>query len=94
MRRDVAVIVDRDVGAETIRRFLEQHAGGELGPGVVEYVRLFDVYEGRPIAKGKVGLAFAIDYRSCDRTLTDDEVGPVFDGVLRRLKDEFRLEIR
>lgn len=93
-RRDVAVVVEKSIPAETLRTFLAENAGGAMGPGVVEQVRLFDVYAGKPIPDTHVSLAFAIEYRSRERTLTDREVGEAFEGVLERLKSTFAVEIR
>lgn len=93
-RRDVAVIVDRKIAAESIRSFIQANAGGKMGPAVIEQVRLFDVYEGKPIPPDRISLAFAIDYRNRERTLTDAEVAEAFNGVLTKLKAAFPLEIR
>lgn len=93
-RRDVAVIAERVTPAGKIQAFLRDNAGGTMGPGVVEEVRLFDVYSGDPIPASKVSLAFAIDYRSRDKTLTDDEVGEAFASLLKKLKAEFDIELR
>jgi len=93
-RRDVAVIAERGVPAETLRAFLAEHAGGKLGSSVVEEVRLFDVYSGKPVPETHVSLAFAIEYRSSDRTLTDAEVGEAFLAVQDALKQKFRVEVR
>jgi phenylalanyl-tRNA synthetase beta chain len=93
-RRDVAVVVDREVPSENIRRFLQENAGGELGEAVIERVRLFDVYQGKGIAKSKISLAFGIDYRHAERTLTDAEVNEAFDTVVERLKTELDVEVR
>jgi phenylalanyl-tRNA synthetase beta chain len=93
-RRDIAVIAPREVPAETLRLFLLERAGGKLGPDVVEQVRLFDVYTGKPVPDTHVSLAFAIDYRSRERTLTDVEVGEAFASVQAELKQKFQVEVR
>jgi phenylalanyl-tRNA synthetase beta chain len=93
-RRDLAVVVSRDVPAEKLRLFLVQEAGGKLGPTLVENVRLFDVYNGKPIPDTHVSLAFAIEYRSSERTLTDAEIAEAFEQVQHKLKTTFDLEIR
>lgn len=93
-RRDLAVVADRGITAESIRQFLAARAGGDLGPEVVERVALFDVYEGKPIPPTHVSLGFAIEYRSRARTLTDAEVGNAFQQVLRDLKRELGVEVR
>ncbi len=93
-RRDLAIIADRTLSAETLRTFIAAKAGGAMGDGVVERVRLFDVYAGKPIAETHVSLAFAIDYRSRERTLTDTEVNSAFEGLQAQVRDTFKVEIR
>ena len=83
-----------EVTADEVEGFLKKNAGGQLGQDVVEDVQLFDIYKGKPIPKGRVSLAFAIFYRSRERTLTDEEVGPAFEAVLEKVKSEFGVEIR
>ena len=93
-RRDLAIIVDRALSAETLRSFIADNAGGPMGKDVVERVALFDVYAGKPIADTHISLAFAIDYRSRERTLTDVEVNGAFEALQARVKDAFQVEIR
>ena len=94
IRRDLAVVADKLLPAENLRQWLQIHAGGALGPQVVERVWLFDVYQGQPIAANQVSLAFGIDYRDLNRTLTDAEVGKAFDSTLVALTKQFGVEIR
>ncbi len=93
-RRDVAVVAKRSLAAEGIRRFIAEHAGGELGREVVERVRLFDVYRGKPVPRSHVSLGFAIDYRSKERTLTDSEVNAAFEGVVQKLAQDLGVQVR
>ncbi len=93
-RRDLAVIAERGLPAETLRSFIAEHAGGPMGKGVVERVWLFDIYKGKPIADTHISLAFAIDYRSRERTLTDVEVNSAFDALQASVKQAFQVEIR
>lgn len=93
-RRDLAVVAERSLPAETLREFLQKNAGGALGPEVVERVWLFDVYTGKPVPPTHVSLAFGIDYRNRERTLTDEEVGTAFQEVLQLLTRTFPVEVR
>ena len=93
-RRDVALLAPVSTSADSIRAFVAAYAGGDLGPGVVEQVRLFDVYQGKPVPDGQVSLAFAVDYRHPERTLTDAEVGSAFAGLLSRLEADLHVEVR
>ena len=47
----------------------------------VEKVNCFDVYRGKGLPEGKKSLAFEIVFRSETKTLTDAEVGKVFDKI-------------
>jgi phenylalanyl-tRNA synthetase beta chain len=67
--RDLALVVDGGVGHDALAAELRV-AGGDL----LADLTLFDVYRGAPLPDGKVSLAFALEFRALDRTLTDDEV--------------------
>ncbi|WP_237221701.1 phenylalanine--tRNA ligase subunit beta [Rothia nasimurium] len=66
--QDVALIVDATVPAADLAAALAEGAGELL-----EDVRVFDDYRGTGIEEGKKSLAFALRFRSTDRTLTADE---------------------
>jgi phenylalanyl-tRNA synthetase beta chain len=89
VRRDVAFVVDRGVAAGSVRDALVR-AGGEL----LDRAMLFDVFEGPPLPQEKKSLAFALDLRAPDRTLTDDEADRVVGAVADRLRDGFGAELR
>ena len=57
-------------------------AGGKL----LRSVRLFDIYRGANIGDGKKSLAFALELRADDRTLTDADSEAVMAKVLEALQ--------
>lgn len=89
VRRDLAFTLDASTPAADVRSAL-QEAGGEL----VGSVLLFDVFEGPPLPPGKRSLAFAVDFRAPDRTLTDDEADRAVAAIVERLAREFGAELR
>ena len=93
-RRDIAIVAPRTISAEAVLQYLHENAGGAMGAGVVERVRLFDVYRGKPIPETHVSLAFAIEYLHPERTLTDSEVNAAFDAVIEGVKRTFNVEVR
>jgi phenylalanyl-tRNA synthetase beta chain len=93
-RRDVALVAPRSLPYATLQRFIAEKAGGEMGTAVVEKVTLFDVYHGKPLAIDAVSLAFAIDYRSPSRTLTDAEVATAFAHLCKVLPEKFPVQLR
>ena len=57
-------------------------------------VRLFDIYRGTGIADGKKSLAFALELRADDRTLTDEESEKVVGNILKALGDKLNAVLR
>jgi len=69
VRRDLALVLERDVPANTVVRTI-----ANIASPLLESVELFDVYEGSPVPPGKKSVALTCRYRAKDRTLTDEEV--------------------
>lgn len=67
--RDLAVVVDAQVSAEQVRGVIL-----EVGKPLVADARIFDVFTGVQVGAGRKNLAFALEYKSPDKTLTDAEV--------------------
>ncbi|HEY3023721.1 MAG TPA: phenylalanine--tRNA ligase subunit beta [Actinomycetota bacterium] len=89
VRRDLAFVLDAAVPAAPVEAALRE-AGGEL----VETCLLFDFFSGPPLPEGKKSLAFSIDLRASDRTLTDDEADAVVHRIAEYLASEFGAELR
>jgi phenylalanyl-tRNA synthetase beta chain len=86
---DLAFVVGEDVAAGAILQRLRA-AGGEL----LESVRVFDVFRSGALGAGQVSLAFALTFRSPDRTLTDAEVGDLRQACIDAVVSEFGAELR
>lgn len=68
LHQDIALVVDEDTPAESVRKVVEEGAGELL-----EGVELFDVFRGEQLGENKKSLAFQLIFRASDRTLTDEE---------------------
>jgi phenylalanyl-tRNA synthetase beta chain len=77
------------VGAARVHEIIE--AAG--APEVVA-VRLFDVYRGEQIASDKKSLAYGLELRAYDRTLTDADAEAVTDRIATALQDATGAELR
>jgi phenylalanyl-tRNA synthetase beta chain len=89
VHRDLAVVVAFDIPSSRIGDTIRS-IGGDL----VRSVNLFDVYKGKQIAANMRSLAYSIEYRSPDRTLTDDEVDEVHEKIISALAEKFGAELR
>ncbi len=89
LRRDIAVVVSRDVAAGDVAAAIRE-AGGAL----VQSVTLFDVYEGAPIPPDQRSLAFTIIYQAADRTLSDADGDAERAKVVKLLGERFGAKIR
>ncbi len=69
VRRDLAVVVNAEVPSEQVRSVIL-----EVGAPLVVDARVFDVFTGAQVGAGRKNLAFALEYRSAEKTLTDPEV--------------------
>ena len=69
VERDLAVVVEDTVAAGAILASVKESAGDLL-----EHARAFDEYRGAQVPEGHKSIAFALTFRSPERTLTDAEV--------------------
>ncbi len=87
--RDIALLVEDEVLVQDIEDTIKKQGGG-----ILESVKLFDVYKGKQIPEGKKSIAYSIVYRHSEKTLTDDEVAKVHDKILRSLEHKLGAELR
>ncbi len=89
VQRDLAVVVDAAVPSGELHRTINAAAGAFL-----ESVRAFDEYRGGQVAEGKKSIAFALTFRSPERTLTDAEVEGGMVKIRQSLEKDHRAGFR
>ena len=87
--RDLAVVCDESVTVAAIENVITASAGKLL-----RSVRLFDIYRGTGVAEGKKSLAFALELRADDRTLTDEDSEKVVSNILKALQEKLGAVLR
>jgi phenylalanyl-tRNA synthetase beta chain len=87
--RDVALIVDEQVAAETVYRAIISFKNK-----LITDVVLFDCFSGRSIPAGKKSLAYRIKFQSDNRSLTDEEVNTIHEKLVSCLFKEIGAELR
>ncbi len=87
--RDLSFICDENVTVADAENVIIKSAGKLL-----RSVKLFDIYRGAGIAEGKKSLAFSMELRADDRTLTDADSEQVVNKVLSALAAELGAILR
>ena len=79
--RDLAVVCDEAITVAQVEDVITSAAGKLL-----RNIRLFDIYRGTGVPEGKKSMAFALELRADDRTLTDTDSEQVVSKILDALK--------
>lgn len=89
IRRDIAILIDKNIPAKTIQDTIKQTAGPLL-----KTVTLFDVYSGKGILPQQKSMALALILQDTTRTLVDEEVAELVERVIVTLQGKFAAELR
>ena len=87
--RDLALICDEEITVAQAEDVITA-AAGKLLRGV----KLFDIYRGTGVPEGKKSMAFSLELRADDRTLTDSDSEAVVTKVLAALKEKLNAILR
>ena len=87
--RDLALVCEESMTVGMLEACIKK-AGGKL----LRSVQLFDIYRGPGIAPGKKSIAFSLELRADDRTLTDEDTTGVMNAVLEKLKNDLGVSLR
>ncbi|MFK7605540.1 MULTISPECIES: phenylalanine--tRNA ligase subunit beta [unclassified Pseudomonas] len=89
VRRDLALLVDREVAASAVLDVIRENAGEWLTD-----LRLFDVYQGKGIDPLRKSLAVGLTWQHPSRTLNDDEVNTTTQNILTSLEKRLNATLR
>jgi phenylalanyl-tRNA synthetase beta chain len=89
IERDLAVVVEEHVAAAAILAGIKESAGDLL-----EFARAFDEYHGTQVPEGYKSIAFALTFRSPERTLTDAEVDKMMAEIKLGLENKHKARFR
>ena len=87
--RDLALICDEAVTVADVETVINASAGKLL-----RGVKLFDIYRGTGVPEGKKSMAFSLELRADDRTLTDTDSEQVVAKVLKALAEKLDASLR
>jgi phenylalanyl-tRNA synthetase beta chain len=87
--RDLAIVCDESTTVAQAEDVISA-AAGKLLRGV----RLFDIYRGAGIDDGKKSMAFSLELRADDRTLTDADSEQVIQKILKAMAEKLNATLR
>ena len=89
LRQDLAFVVDEGVAAGDLIAAAREAAGDEL-----REARFLSDYRGDQIPEGKKSVAFAVEFQSRERTLTDEDAARLRAAIVTELGATFGAELR
>ena len=88
IKQDIALVVDKNVSADDIMKTIKKAAGNLLVKQ-----EMFDMYQ-NAVLGDKKSVAFSLTFGSNDKTLTDDEINPVMEKIIKALESNLKAELR
>ncbi len=88
VKKDIAVLVNKDITSKEVETFIKKKAGKLLLD-----IKVFDVYEGKNIDENKRSIAYSLTFGTPDRTLNDDEINSILENIIKDLQNK-GIEIR
>lgn len=87
--KDVAFILDDDVSSLEIIKTIKKAGGHTLIS-----INVFDLYKGKGIPLNKKSLAFNLYFEDSNRTLTIDEITPIFNKIIDEVEKKYKATLR
>ena len=89
VRRDFALLIDDNVHFEVLKE-----TALKTDRKILKEVRLFDVYQGENLEKGKKSYGLSFTFQDNAKTLTDKQVDKVMDKLKQNFEKEFGAQLR
>ncbi len=89
VKKDLAVVVDKNVTSAEIAMTIKKAAGSALSN-----IEVFDVYTGKGIEENKKSIAYSLTFEKMDRTLTDEEINASLEKIIDMLEKKLGAELR
>ena len=89
VKKDLAVVVDKDITSEEIATVIKKAGGSTLNK-----IEVFDVYTGKGIDEDKKSIAYSLTFEKMDRTLTDEEINESIAKIVEMLNKKMGATLR
>lgn len=88
VERDLSLVVNDDVSVGDLIKDAKQNIH------ILEEIKLFDIYKGSQVEKGKKSVSLSLRFRSESKTLTDDEIEKSMKKILGALQNKYDAKLR
>ncbi len=89
INKDVAFVMDKNKTSKELETVIKK-TGGSL----LTNVEVFDVYTGESIGENKKSIAYSLTFNDSKKTLTEDEIMPIFEKIIETVKNKCGVELR
>lgn len=89
VRRDLSLVINKEVSYQAIQRISEQ-----VEKSLLKSVSVFDVYEGKNLGEGKKSYSISFMLQDENQTLTDKVIDATMDRLIQRFEKELGAVIR
>ena len=89
VRRDFALLADRETPVASLQNIIEDHAGEAF-----KEVSVFDVYQGQGIDDTKKSVALGLTWQHPSHTLSDEEINKSVEQILAALEGQLGVVVR
>ena len=89
IKKDIAILVDKNITSNKIENSIKKSSGSLL-----TNIEVFDVYTGKNIDEDKKSIAFSLTFAAKDKTLTDEEIVPIIEKIVKDLEKNVGAELR
>lgn len=87
--RDLSIVVDSAIKEGEIEKVISDAKTENL----LKKLRLYDIYEPENLS-GKISYTYTMEFRSDERTLTNEEVNKLQDKIIADLNKKLKAELR
>lgn len=87
--KDVAFIIDDDITSLELMKSIKKAGGHNLSS-----ISVFDLYKGKGIPENKKSLAFNLYFEAANRTLTLEEITPIFNKIIEEVEKKHHATLR
>lgn len=95
VERDIAIMVDESIEVGELEKAITKKCKKLLkGKKSLEELKLFDIYRDAKLGENKKSVAYSLIFRDKTKSLSDDEINPVMEEVIKELEEKFGAELR